>query len=106
MSRVTPDGRYSVVRGRLWRMSDPNLNEYERRRLKAQLGRARVRGRVAHLGGDDVEVRELRLEIDRIKRALGERGPVWWADDAPDYNGRMVTATPYASWWSQSTPRA
>ena len=27
---VTPDGRYFVVRGRLWRMSDPALPEAER----------------------------------------------------------------------------
>ena len=27
---VTPDGRYFVVRGRLWRMSHPSLTEPER----------------------------------------------------------------------------
>jgi hypothetical protein len=83
-------------------MSDPKLNEFERRKLKAKLGLLRTRGRVAHLSGDDLLVQELRHEIDRIKQALGERGPVWWADGTPDYNGRLVTASPYASWWSQS----
>jgi hypothetical protein len=27
---VTPDGRYFVVRGRLWRMANPGLDEAER----------------------------------------------------------------------------
>jgi len=30
---VTPDGRYFVVGGRLWRMSDPNINPREKSRL-------------------------------------------------------------------------
>lgn len=30
---TTPDGRYIVVRGRLWRRSNPELREDERKRL-------------------------------------------------------------------------
>ena len=30
---VTPDGRYIVVRGRLWRRTNPNLPPEERQRL-------------------------------------------------------------------------
>jgi hypothetical protein len=32
------------------------------------------------------------------KQALGERGPVWWMDGAPDLNRHMVTNTRYAAW--------
>ncbi len=39
---VTPDGRYFVVRGRLWRMSNPALGEVERSRLVRKLMRARA----------------------------------------------------------------
>ncbi len=38
---VTPDGRYFVVRGRLWRRSDPALPEAERARHVAALMDAR-----------------------------------------------------------------
>jgi len=38
---VTPDGRYFVVRGRLWRMSDPKLQADERDRLVKELMAAR-----------------------------------------------------------------
>ena len=34
---VTPDGRYFVVRGRLWRCSNPQLPDEERQRLTAEL---------------------------------------------------------------------
>ncbi|NHZ89888.1 hypothetical protein F2P45_12815 [Massilia sp. CCM 8733] len=32
--------------------------------------------------------------------ALGERGPVWWTDGAPDFNRRMAANTPYAAWYA------
>jgi hypothetical protein len=97
---ITPDGRYFVVRGRLWRMANPELTEVERRKLESKLGRARALVRVAHLQGDVSKVREQRAEIDRVKRALGERRPVWWDDGAPDYNKLRVVNTPYAGWWA------
>ena len=34
------------------------------------------------------------------KRALGERGPPWWEDGAPDYNRQNVASTPYAAWFA------
>ncbi len=34
---MTPDGRYFVGRGRLWRMSDPKLPTDERDRLVMEL---------------------------------------------------------------------
>ena len=42
-----------------------------------------------------------RARVDAAKRALGERGPPWWDDGAPDYNRRMARNTPYAGWFAQ-----
>jgi hypothetical protein len=41
-----------------------------------------------------------RAGVDRLKRELGERGPVWWSDGAPDYNRHMAENTPYADWFA------
>ena len=45
-------------------------------------------------------MREARAAVDAAKVALGERGPVWWTDGAPDYNRRMARNTPYAGWYA------
>ncbi|WP_218018807.1 hypothetical protein [Novosphingobium rosa] len=68
---MTPDGRYLGVRGRLWRRTNPNLPEDLRDRL-----------------------------IHALMEALGERGPVWWQDGAPDYNRHLAKNTPYADWFA------
>ena len=36
-----------------------------------------------------------RGRVHDAKVALGERGPVWWNDGAPDYNRHLVANTPY-----------
>jgi hypothetical protein len=97
---VTPDGRYFVVAGRLWRMSNPDLDPATRQALVDRLMRARRQVGVAKKAGDPVLEREARDEVDAAKHALGERGPVWWTDGAPDYNRRMVANTPYADWYA------
>jgi hypothetical protein len=38
--------------------------------------------------------------VDAAKHALGERGPGWWTDGAPDYNRRLAKNTPYAEWFA------
>jgi hypothetical protein len=43
-----------------------------------------------------------RLRVDAAKRALGERGSVWWDDGAPDYNRKLAIHTPYAAWFTES----
>lgn len=43
-------------------------------------------------------------EVDRVKRALGERGEPWWTDGAPDYTRKRVAKTPYATWWTAREP--
>lgn len=39
-----------------------------------------------------------RRAVDAAKRALGERGPVWWTDGAPDLNRKLAKNSPYAEW--------
>lgn len=95
---VTPDGRYIVLRGRLWRRADPHLGEAERRRHVAALMDARRAVAAARRTGADES--EAHAAVDRAKRALGERGPVWWDDGAPDYNRHMAKNTPYADWFA------
>ncbi|OON62636.1 hypothetical protein B0920_04115 [Massilia sp. KIM] len=97
---TTPDGRYFVVRGRLWRSSDPALAPALRERLVHELMEARRRVGLARKAGDTEGEKTARAAVDAAKRALGERGPVWWSDGAPDLNRRMVANTPYAAWYA------
>jgi len=96
----TPDGRYFVVKGRLWRTSNPNLAPDMRQDLVDQLMTARRQVGLALKAGDEDAERQARAAVDQAKRALGERGPVWWHDGAPDFNRRMVKNTPYADWYA------
>jgi len=97
---TTPDGRYFVVKGRLWRTSNPALAPDLRQALVDQLMRARRQVGVALKAGDAEAERQARAAVDEAKRGLGERGPVWWDDGAPDFNRRMVKNTPYADWYA------
>jgi hypothetical protein len=100
----TPDGRYFVVRGRLWRMSNPGLASGERQILVDQLMDARRQVGAAKKAADPAAEVDARAAVDAAKRALGERGPVWWTDGAPDFNRRMVANTPYADWYAALNP--
>lgn len=93
---TTPDGRYFIVAGRLWRATNPAIPEAERQRLVDELIDARRAVKAAKAGRGDM--REARAAVDAAKIALGERGPVWWVDGAPDYNRHMAKTTPYAEW--------
>jgi hypothetical protein len=95
----TPDGRYFVVKGRLWRTSNPRLAPDRRQALVNQLMRARRQVGLAMKAGDAGAERSARAEVDAAKQGLGERGPVWWDDGAPDLNRKMVANTPYADWY-------
>jgi hypothetical protein len=96
---VTPDGRYFVVHGKSWRMSDPGLDPRERSRLVKELMDARRAVKQAKAADDhDAEAAAHRL-VDEAKRGLGERGPVWWKDDAPDFNRHALKNSPYAEWY-------
>ena len=39
-------------------------------------------------------------DFDVAKRALGERGPVWWTNGDPNLNRHLVKNTPYAAWFA------
>lgn len=96
---VTPDGRYFVVRGRLWRMADPRLSDEERGNLQRELMSARSALGRARRAGDSAARLLARERIEGAKVALGERGAPWWDDGAPDYNRRMAVNTPYRDWF-------
>ncbi|HEX8885926.1 MAG TPA: hypothetical protein VF797_15670 [Noviherbaspirillum sp.] len=96
---VTPDGRYFVVRGRLWRTSNPALPPEHRSALTRELMRARRAVGVALRADDAVALHAARAAVDAAKTALGERGPVWWTDGAPDYNRHMARNSPYRDWY-------
>jgi hypothetical protein len=95
---TTPDGRYFIVRGRLWRCSDPALSPEQREELVHELMAARRAKQDAMRNSDSAARETARKRVDAAKRQLGERGPVWWDDGAPDYNRHMARTTPYAEW--------
>lgn len=57
---------------------------------------------VAGRKGDSAAVQRARQQVDSAKQALGERGPVWWTDGAPDLNRHMAHTTPYAAWYRET----
>ena len=95
----TPDGRYFVVKGRLWRLSNPHLAADARTVLVHRLMTARRNVGLAKRAGDAEKERQARADVDHAKHGLGERGPVWWTDGAPDFNRHLVKNTPYAQWY-------
>lgn len=83
---VTPDGRYFLVKGRLWRCTDPSLAMAAREKLLAVLADARR------------AVQEARTQVHSAKVGLGDLGNVRRAEPAPDYNEELAQETPYAKW--------
>ncbi|UWR21337.1 hypothetical protein [Sulfitobacter sp. S190] len=98
---VTPDGRYFVSKGRLWRCTDPRLDDSTRRAAVKRLMQGR---RAVRFAQTDAETAQARAEVDAAKHTLGERGPVWWDDGAPDEGGKHPKNTGYAAWWDALAP--
>lgn len=98
---VTPDGRYFLVKNRLWRCSNPALPEAERAAHVKELMQARAAVKNAKT---DAAVKDARRRVHTAKVALGERGPVWWNDGAPDVNRHHPKNTAYADWWRGLPP--
>jgi hypothetical protein len=96
----TPDGRYIVVRGRLWRTSNPSLDAGQRATLVDALMAARRAVRQALQENDADAEHRARAAVNAAKIGLGERGPVWWSDAAPDLNRHMARNSPYANWYA------
>ena len=95
----TPDGRYFVHSGRLWRCTNPDLSDEERGRLVDDLMDARRAVGTAKRADDEDAETAARSRVDAAKVALGERGPTWWDGDE-DYNRKKPENTPYAEWWA------
>lgn len=101
---TTPDGRYFVVRGRLWRATNPALSTEEKAPLVKGLMAARREVGRARKAGDREALAAAGQAVDAAKVALGERGPVWWTDGAPDLNRHLARTTPYADWYANLDP--
>ncbi|WP_353249306.1 hypothetical protein [Salinisphaera sp. T31B1] len=86
-----------MARNRLWRCTDPSLDETERTRLVKQLMDAR---RAVKHAETEAQRRRARGQVDQAKIGLGERGPVWWSDGAEDESRRKPDNTRYAQWWA------
>lgn len=97
---ITPDGRYFLVAGRLWRSKNPAIPREFRHRLVAELMDARRAVKDAKRGNCNLAA--ARARVDAAKVALGERGPIWWNDGSPDLNRHMAKDTPYAGWGGRS----
>ena len=87
-----------MVRGRLWRCTNPALSQDEREQLTRELMQARAAVGRARRAGDEEDMRLARAAVNSAKVALGERGPVWWTDGAPGYNRHLARNTPYREW--------
>jgi hypothetical protein len=96
----TPDRRYFVLRGRLWRLSNPSLDPRVHEQWVQELLSAK---RAVHDAATPQERIAARLKVDEAKRRLGERGDPWWNDGAPDYNRHFALNTPYAAWFTKSS---
>ena len=97
----TPDGRYFVVKGQLWRCTNPALDEATRQHWVTALMDARRAVKSTKGDADPQALKAARQQVQHAKVALGERGPVWWQDGSPDYNRCQVGNTPYASWFEK-----
>ncbi|MFG6108315.1 hypothetical protein [Stenotrophomonas nematodicola] len=107
---TTPDGSYLIVRVRLWRTTTPSLGEHGMQRLVNELMDARRAVKAAKTSGDAEALATGRQTVDNAKVGLGQRGPVWWTDGAPDRNRHLVKNSPYAGWFKnvdtrKTTPR-
>ena len=46
--------------------------------------------------GDPEAKKSARAQVHEAKLALGERGPVWWDDGAPDQSLKLLKISSYA----------
>lgn len=101
---TTPDGRYIVVKGRLWRATSPYLSAAQKLQAVNELMPARRA--VAAAAGRTDALREARRRVDRAKRSLDERGPCGGPTGRPTNNRRTVQRSPYAAWYAAASAGA
>lgn len=99
---TTPDGRYMVIRGRLWRVANPSLSSSARQAFIDELMDARRSVKAALKAEDEDALKASRVAVNAVKISLGERGPVWWTDGTKDFNRYLVKNTPYRQWYEQA----
>ena len=103
---TTPDGRYIVIQGRLWRAANPSLPAEAKVRHMRELLNGRRALKAAKLAGDDDAIAAARKIISGAQVGLGERGKVWWKDGAPDLNRTLAKNSPYADWFAAVDSKA
>lgn len=97
---VTPDGRYIVVRDRLWRAANPRLTPARREALIRRIMDARrAVGRTKRADYPIVE-NAAHAVVIAARVLLGERGAPWWDDGSPEPNRHMAKNTIYADWFN------
>ena len=102
---TTPDGRYHVIQGRLWRAPNPTLPAEAKVRHMRDLLNGRRALKTAKATADEAAITAARRLIAGAQVGLGERGKVWWKDGAPDFNRTQVKHSPYADWFASVDPR-
>ncbi len=102
---TTPDGRYLVIQGRLWRAPNPTLPAEAKVRHMRELLNGRRALKAAKTTGDEEAITAARRIIHGAQVGLGERGKVWWHDGAPDLNRTLAKNSPYAEWFARIDPR-
>jgi hypothetical protein len=102
----TPDGRYIVIQGRLWRAANPSLPAEAKVRHTRELLNGRRALKAAKLSGEVQAIAAARKLIAGAQAGLGERGQVWWKDGAPDLNRTLAKNSPYADWFAAVDPSA
>ena len=104
---TTPDGRYLVIQGRLWRAPNPTLPAQSKVKYTRDLLNGRRALKAAKASGDEDAIAAARKLVARAQVGLGERGPVWWSDGAPDFNRTLARNSPYAEWFARvESPQA
>ncbi len=98
---TTPDGRYLVIQGRLWRAPNPALRAEAKVKYMRDMLNGRRALKAAKASGDETAINAARKLVARAQVGLGERGPVWWADGAPDLNRTLAKNSPYADWFAR-----
>ena len=81
-------------------MANPGLEEPKRTELVKRLMAARRAVRDSKKSTDRDAEAKAHGAVDEIKRALGERGPVWWDAGSPYLNRHMAKNTLYANWYA------
>jgi len=99
---TTPDGRYHVIQGRLWRAPNPALPAEAKVRHMRELLNGRRVLKVAKTAGDEAAITAARQQVAAAQAGLGERGRVWWKDGAPDFNRALAKNSPYADWFARA----